>query len=79
MSKRPWRKPAYVIRGYTLYILNAFKNFGVAEIEEVNLKFGLKFSGTAGIPYITKGSAENNVEIEVKCKFPKTENTSSSS
>jgi hypothetical protein len=71
-------KARQVIRGYTLYVLSAFKNFGAAEIEEVNLKFGLKFSGTAGIPYITKGSAENNVEIEVKCKFPKTQNNSSS-
>lgn len=71
-------KARQVIRGYTLYVLSAFKNFGTAEIEEVNLKFGLKFSGTAGIPYITKGSAENNVEIEVKCKFPKTQNNLSS-
>ncbi len=72
-------KAREVIRGYTLYVLGAFKNFGAAEIQEVNIKFGFKFSGTAGIPYITQGSAENNMEIEVKCKFPDTKNSSSSS
>ncbi len=72
-------KAREVIRGYTLYVLGAFKNFGAAEIQEVNIKFGFKFSGTAGIPYITQGSAENNMEIEVKCKFPDTQNSSSSS
>lgn len=64
-------KARQVIRGYTLYVLGAFKNFAGAEIEEVNIKFGVKFTGTAGIPMITQGSAEKNVEIEVKCKFPK--------
>lgn len=59
-----------MIRGYTLYALSAFKNFGAAEIEEVTLKFGLKLGGSAGIPYITEGKAESNLEIEVKCKYP---------
>jgi hypothetical protein len=72
-------KARKAIRGYTLFVLGAFKNFAAAEIEEVNVKFGLKFSGTGGIPFIAQGSAEKTVEIEVKCKFPKTQNTSSSS
>jgi len=59
-----------MIRGYAMYALSAFKNFGAAEIEEVTLKFGLKLGGKAGIPYITEGSTESNLEIEVKCKFP---------
>ena len=59
-----------MIRAYTAYALSAFKDFGAAEIEEVTLKFGLKMGGKAGIPYITEGSAESNLEIEVKCKFP---------
>lgn len=59
-----------MIRGYAAYALSAFKDFGTAEIEEVTLKFGLKIGGKAGIPYITEGSAESNLEIEVKCKFP---------
>ncbi|MBW4670307.1 MAG: hypothetical protein KME60_23555 [Cyanomargarita calcarea GSE-NOS-MK-12-04C] len=60
-----------MIRGYTMYALSAFKDFNTAEIEEVTLKFGIKMGGKAGIPYITEGSAESNLEIEVKCKFPK--------
>lgn len=58
-----------MIRGYTMYALSAFKDFDTAEIEEVTLKFGIKMGGKAGIPYITEGSAESNLEIEVKCKF----------
>jgi Trypsin-co-occurring domain 1 len=58
-----------MIRGYTMYALSAFKDFDTAEIEEITLKFGIKMGGKAGIPYITEGSAESNLEIEVKCKF----------
>jgi hypothetical protein len=63
-------KAHQVIRGYTLYALGAFKNFTAAEIEEITLKFGLKFSGQSGIPYIAQGSAETSLEVEVKCKLP---------
>ncbi|MDZ8109161.1 MAG: CU044_2847 family protein [Nostoc sp. DedQUE12a] len=59
-----------MIRSYTIYALSAFKDFNTAEIEEVRLKFGIKLGGKAGISYITEGSAESNLEIEVKCKFP---------
>ncbi|MFM7888822.1 MAG: CU044_2847 family protein [Pseudanabaena sp.] len=58
------------IRLYTKYAIGAFKNLGDAQVEEVNLKFGLKISGEAGIPILTKASAESNFEISVKCKFP---------
>ncbi|NES86944.1 MAG: hypothetical protein F6K10_39605 [Moorea sp. SIO2B7] len=64
------RQAQQMIRAYTAYTLSAFKNFGAAEIEEVTLKFGMKIGGKAGIPYITEGTAESNLEIEVKCKFP---------
>jgi hypothetical protein len=60
-----------LIRSYAMYAVTAFKDFGAAEVEEVTLKFGIKMGGKAGIPYITEGSAESNLEIEVKCKFPK--------
>ncbi|MBK1986684.1 hypothetical protein A0J48_003865 [Sphaerospermopsis aphanizomenoides BCCUSP55] len=59
-----------MMRGYAMYAVSAFKDFGAAEIEEVTLKFGMKIGGKAGIPFITEGSAESNLEIEVKCKFP---------
>ncbi|MGE5655485.1 MAG: CU044_2847 family protein [Actinomycetota bacterium] len=59
-----------MIRGYALYTVSAFKDFGLAKVEQVTLKFGMKMGGKAGIPYITEGSADCNVEIEVKCTFP---------
>jgi len=62
-----------MIRGYTLYALNAFRNFEGGKIQEVNLKFGLKLGGKAGIPYITEGCAESNLEISVTCAFPDSE------
>ncbi|MEH2360316.1 CU044_2847 family protein [Nostoc sp.] len=62
-----------MIRSYTIYALSAFKDFNTAEIDEVTLKFGIKLGGKAGIPYITEGSTESNLEIQVKCKFPEKE------
>jgi hypothetical protein len=59
-----------LIRGYATYALSAFKNFGAAKVEEVTLTFGLKIGGKVGIPYITEGSSESNLSIQVKCKFP---------
>ena len=50
--------------------IQIFKNFTASEIEEITLKFGLKFSGQSGIPYIAQGSAETSLEVEVKCKLP---------
>ncbi|MBD2101496.1 CU044_2847 family protein [Leptolyngbya sp. FACHB-261] len=64
------RQARDMIRGYASYALGAFKDFGTAQVEEVTLKFGLKIGGKAGIPFITEGTAESNLEIEVKCKFP---------
>jgi hypothetical protein len=59
-----------LIRFYAINAVSAFKDFGAAEVEEVTLKFGLKMGGKAGIPYVTEGSTESNLEIQVKCKFP---------
>ncbi|NEP55236.1 MAG: hypothetical protein F6K65_43230 [Moorea sp. SIO3C2] len=59
-----------LIRDYSEYALNAFKNFTTAELEEITLKFGIKMSGKKGIPFITEGSAEGNLEIQIKCKYP---------
>lgn len=64
------RQAQNMIRGYTLYALNAFKDLQGANVEEVSLKFGLKVSAKTGIPYITEGSADCNLEISVKCSLP---------
>lgn len=65
-----------MIRGYVSYALSAFREFKGADIQEVNLKFGLKLGAKAGIPYITEGSAEGNLEISVKCTFPPSQSPS---
>lgn len=62
-----------LIRNYAMYAVTAFKDFGAAEVEEMTLKFSIKMGGKTGIPYIAEGSAESNLEIEVKCKFPKSD------
>lgn len=59
-----------LIRGYAKGVVKAFQDFGVAEVEEINLHFGIKLGGGAGIPYITSGTAESHLDIQVKCKFP---------
>ncbi|MFN6519409.1 MAG: CU044_2847 family protein [Nostoc sp. CreGUA01] len=58
------------IRAYTVYSLNAFKKIPVANIDKVTLEFGIKIGGEAGIPYVTKGTAESNLKVTVECSFP---------
>lgn len=57
------------ITQYTRYVLNAFKELGSGNVDKVNLVFGLKIAGSSGIPYITEGSAEANLQISVECSF----------
>ena len=64
------RQARQMIRECAIQTVSAFRNFGAADVQEVNLKFGIKLGGTLGIPYITEGSAESNIEISVKCTFP---------
>lgn len=59
------------IRSYTNHALNAFRHVAIANVEEVILQFGIEISGEAGLPYITKGTAKSNLNITVKCTFPK--------
>lgn len=59
------------IRAYSWQVIGAFKRLpqGVS-VEEINLKFGMKIGGKAGLPIFTEGTAESNFEVSVKCKFP---------
>jgi len=61
------------IRTYTHYCLNAFKNVGAANVEEVTLEFGINLSADAGIPYIASGKAQSNLKITVKCSYKQPE------
>lgn len=58
------------IRAYSWQVIGAFKSLAGVEVEEINLKFGLKIGGKAGLPIFTEGTAESNFEVSVKCKFP---------
>lgn len=57
------------ITQYTRYVLNAFKELGSGNVDKVSLVFGLKIAGSSGVPYITEGSAEANLQISVECSF----------
>ena len=61
------------IRTYTLYCMNAFKDFSAANVDEVTLEFGVNLSADAGIPYIASGKAQSNLKITVKCSYNKPE------
>lgn len=61
------------IRTYAYYCMNAFKNLGAANVDEVTLEFGINLSADAGIPYIASGKAQSNLKITVKCSYPKVE------
>jgi len=61
------------IRTYTHYCLNAFKNMGAANVEEVTLEFGINLSADAGIPYIASGKAQSNLKVTVKCSYKQPE------
>jgi hypothetical protein len=57
------------IRAYTIYTLNAFKKVAITNVDKVTLEFGLQIGGEAGIPYVTKGTAQSNLKITVECSF----------
>ncbi len=66
------------IKAYTNYALNAFKKVAIANVDKVTLEFGIQISGEAGIPYVTKGTAQSNLKITVECSFPKESNQNNS-
>ena len=58
------------MRGFAAFAVSSFRNVASANVSEINLKFGLKFGGKIGIPFVTEGSAESNLEVQVKFTFP---------
>ncbi|MEL7225036.1 MAG: CU044_2847 family protein [Cyanobacteria bacterium P01_D01_bin.36] len=59
------------IRTYTNQTLNAFKDMAGGNVDKVTLEFGIRIAGEAGVPYVTKGTAESNLSIKVECSFDK--------
>jgi hypothetical protein len=69
-AKKRAEQAIQTLRGSAGLALQAFRNLGGAEVAEINLEFALKFAGKAGVPMVTEGSAETNMKIQVKLKFP---------
>ncbi len=59
------------IQSYTRSAVQAVQQVATGNINKVTLEFGVKISGEAGIPYITKGTAESNLKVTVECAFAK--------
>ena len=59
------------IRTYTTHTLSAFKDMSQGNVDKVTLQFGIRVGGEAGVPYVTKGTAESNLSITVECSFNK--------
>lgn len=59
------------IKTYTQRTLNAFTDLASANVDKVQLEFGINLGGEAGIPYVTKGTAECSLKITVECSFPR--------
>lgn len=64
------------LQNYARYAIGAFQNVPFADVEEITVKFGIKVSGSTGIPILTHGSVEGDFHIELKCKPNKTERPS---
>ncbi|MEM8504940.1 MAG: CU044_2847 family protein [Cyanobacteria bacterium P01_D01_bin.1] len=56
------------LRSYAYYATGAFRDIPFVDVEEMTMKFGIKVSGSTGIPFLTKGAAEADFHIELKCK-----------
>ena len=61
------------LQNYAHYAIGAFQDVPFVDVEEITLKFGVKVSGSTGIPILTHGSVEGDFQIEIKCKPKKKE------
>ena len=57
------------IKTYTQRTLNVFRDLASTEVDKVQLEFGINLGGEAGVPYVTKGTAECSLKITVECSF----------
>jgi hypothetical protein len=70
MGAQSFKAIESTIRTYTSQTLKAFENMnGGGNVSKVTLQFGIRLGGEAGIPYVTKGTAESNLSITVECQL----------
>ena len=65
-----FRSMENTLKVYTKGVINAFKDLGEANVDKVKLEFGVNVGAEAGVPYVTKGTAECSLKITVECSFP---------
>ncbi len=61
-----------ILESVASIIPTAFRHATNAEIEKVTLSFGIKLGTEACIPFLTKGTAEGNIGIQIECRYPTT-------
>lgn len=71
MAAQSFKAIEGTIRTYTTHTLSAFKDMAHGNVDKVTLQFGIRVGGEAGVPYVTKGTAESNLSITVECSFDK--------
>jgi Trypsin-co-occurring domain 1 len=49
---------------------HVLKRMGSLKPNDLTLEFGVKLAGEAGIPLVTKGSAEGTFKVKAKWNFP---------
>ncbi|MGP1385165.1 MAG: CU044_2847 family protein [Thainema sp.] len=59
------------LQTYTKRTLKAFKEMSDASVDKVTLEFGINMGGEAGVPYVTKGTAECSLKVTVESSFSK--------
>jgi hypothetical protein len=72
-ATQAFRSMENTLKFYTKGVINSFKDLGGANVDKVTLEFGVNVGGEAGVPYVTKGTAECSLKITVECTFPKPE------
>ena len=54
------------LRGFAERSVQALKDVD-ADIERVTLRFGISLGGDAGVPFVTKGSADGALSVTIQC------------
>ncbi len=62
------------VKGYSQMVLDAIKE-GMSQFtpDKVTLEFGIQMGGEAGIPFVTKGTAQANVKVTAEWKLSELE------
>lgn len=60
------------VQGYTMTVLDAVKaGVSAHPPDKVSLEFGLEIGGETGVPFVTKGSAQANINVTVEWNLEK--------